>query len=159
MVLFGFIVIYGIVLFLFPYYLVDLVPTSLFLTYIANVDIIANNLAINYPHLFKLFYNPETSTLFEYISYNVISIFALTGIFIYGIYHIKRKVPEYVVLLSMITMTIITYTLPTDGIPYITNLLLDRDKSLKEYEIEITTTISACFLFIEWFIIHHFIMN
>lgn len=154
----GFFITYGLLLTTIPYYLHQTVPLSIFLTYFANVDIICNILAINYPNTFKKLYNPETNTLVEYVSFNTISLIALSGIFIHGIKHTKKKIPEHIVLLSMITMAVVTFTLPTDGIPYITNQILERDHSLKEYEIEITTLISIIFLYIEWFIIHYFIL-
>lgn len=157
--LFGFITVYGLILSTFPYYLYRTVPLSVFLTYFANVDIICNILAINYPSVFKKLYNPETNTFVEYLSFNTISLVALSGIFIHGIHHTKKKIPDHIVLLSMITMAVVTFKLPTDGIPYITNQILERDHSLKEYEIEITTLISVLFLTIEWLIIHYFILG
>lgn len=156
--LFGFVIIYGLVLSSIPYYLSSHAPLSLFFTYMANVDIVCNVLAINYPSTFKPLYNPEFKTLSEYVSYNVVSLVALSGIFIYGIYHSKQKVSDKTVLASLITMAVVTYTLPTEGIPYLTRYALAHDKTLKKYELEITSAISAMFLLAEWFIIHTFIM-
>ena len=155
----GFVTLYGIILSLIPYYLYNNANYSIFLTYFANVDIVCNVLAINYPHIFKQFYNPDFKTFPGFLSFNAISLTALSGIFIHGIYYCSKNVNKHKILMSLMAMAIITFTLPTHGIPYLTKLTLDTDRHLKEYEIEITTAISLSFIILEWFIIRYLIIN
>lgn len=156
--LFGFVVIYGFILSTIPYYLSLNAPLSIFFAFIVNVDIICNVLAINYPTIFGPFYNPNFKTISEYLSYNIVSLVSLSGIFIYGIYHSKQQVSDKAVFASLITMAVLTFILPTQGIPYMTRYVLSNDKSLKPYKLEVTSIISSIFVFVEWFIIHTFIM-
>ena len=116
----GIFVIYIIVMIIVPYYLYKYTPFSVFLTYFANVDIVANIFAITYPSYFSNIYNIDPNTIWKYISYNLISVVALSGIFIHGIHEkTKNQRSNMSIYLSMVFMTIITWVLPTKTIPYI----------------------------------------
>lgn len=157
--LLGFLIIYGFIVSTAPYLFYKFTVYSIFITYLANVDIVSNILSINYPSFFKYYYNPNHTTFGEFISYSVISHIALMGIFIHGIKSCKTKKSDIVVLSTMVVMSIITYTLPTKGIPYITKRILERYPKVKKYELELTSLVSAFFILIEWIIIHTFIIN
>lgn len=156
----GFIILYFFVILLIPYYLLDKSYFSLFLTYFANVDIIANILAINFPTFFKYIYNIQPTNLFQNISYNVISLVALTGIFIHGISQKNKGSNDFNILSTMIIMSIITWTLPTQLIPYFTNKIKKR-LHIKNIELDvlISTIISISFIIIEFILIHLYIKN
>ena len=80
-IIIGFAFIYGIVLTCIPYYLYKFSIFTNFITYIANVDLIANVLATNFPDYFKLVYNITPESIVGYISFNIITLIALSGIF------------------------------------------------------------------------------
>ena len=52
----GFIVLFIFVIIVIPYVLAMYAPFAVFITYFANVDIVANILSINYPSYFLQFY-------------------------------------------------------------------------------------------------------
>jgi hypothetical protein len=152
----GFIIIYPIVLFIIPYYLYFNAHNTLFLTYFANVDIIANILSINFPSYFKNYYDIDPEGISQYVSYNAISIAALSGIFIHGIgLKNTNRHSDLAILATLILMSIITWTLPTQLIPYITKKIKEyyniKDKT---YDILITTLVSLFFIVIEGILIH-----
>ena len=157
----GFLIIYIGIIVIVPYLLLKFAPFSVFITWFANVDIVANILSINFPQYFKQAYNINPSTLTQYLSYNAISLVALSGIFIHGLRtHDRNKLKT---LVTMIIMSIVTWTLPTQGIPYMNNKIdayirsRNQNMSNKEFKQEkiiITMLISLLFVFIEWLIIH-----
>ena len=69
----GFIIIYGFVLTILPYFLYNHIRFTRFITYVANVDLIANVLATNHPEYFKHAYNIDSESIIGYISFNIIS--------------------------------------------------------------------------------------
>lgn len=152
----GFIVIYVFVLVVIPCHLYNNFDIAIFLTYFANVDIIANNLAINFPSYFNEIYDIHPKTIFENISYNIISLVALSGIFIYGLNSKNNtNLSDVDILVAMIIMSIVTWTMPTKLIPY----LFDNVKkwfSFKsdEFDVLLTTVISTLFVLFEFIIIH-----
>lgn len=152
----GFIVIYVFVLVVIPCHLYNNFDIAIFLTYFANVDIIANNLAINFPSYFNEIYDIHPKTIFENISYNIISLVALSGIFIYGLNSKNNtNLSDVDILVAMIIMSIVTWTMPTKLIPY----LFDNVKkwfSFKsdEFDVFLTTVISTLFILFEFIIIH-----
>lgn len=160
----GAIIIYIGVIVIIPYLLFKYLPFSLFITWFANVDIVANVLSINWPEYFKKVYDINPKTLMEYLSYNVISLVALSGIFIHGLrQHKENKLKTLVI---MIVMSIITWTLPTQGIPLVNKKIdeyiishnehIDHD-SFKREKFLITILVSLCFILAEWIVIHYFI--
>lgn len=101
-----------------------------FLLYISNVDLLANTLATAFPDIFKLAYNPDPDSLITYLSYNTISMVALTGIFIAGLHMKSVGKSDAIALQSMIIVGIVTYTLPTNLIPILTKL---SDKFIENF--------------------------
>lgn len=154
----GFFITYVIVLFAVPYYLYFFAHNTLFLTYFANVDIVCNILAINFPSYFNHIYNIDPNNPTQYISYNFISLVALSGIFIHGL-SLKNtnNHSDISIFLSMIIMSIVTWTLPTQLIPYLTKRtkqylkIKDTDKTK---DVLITTIISLLFIVLEGILIH-----
>lgn len=152
----GFIVIYVFVLVVIPRHIYNNFDIAIFLTYFANVDIIANNLAINFPSYFNEIYDIHPKTIFENISYNIISLVALSGIFIYGLNSKNNSnLSDVDILVAMVIMSIVTWTMPTQLIPY----LFDNVKkwfSFKndEFDVFLTTIISTLFILFEFIIIH-----
>ena len=152
----GFIVIYVFVLVVIPRHIYNKFDIAIFLTYFANVDIIANNLAINFPSYFNEIYDIHPKTIFENISYNIISLVALSGIFIYGLTSKNNtNLSDVDILVAMVIMSIVTWTMPTQLIPY----LFDNVKkwfSIKndEFDVFLTTIISTLFILLEFIIIH-----
>ena len=118
--IFGFIFIYFFAIFCVCYYLYKYSPFIRFITYLANVDLIANVLATNFPDYFKLVYNIDPQSIVGYISYNVITLIALSGIFLYGLQLKLIGHSNTISFRSMIVVSIITFTLPTLLIPYMT---------------------------------------
>lgn len=163
-ILTGLAVVYGLVVYLIPRYLFKYATFTLFLTWFANVDVIANILKLNFPKYFKAVYNDEPESLFEYISFNLLGVIALSGIFIYGLRNQSRD--KLVTFLSMVVMLVVTWVLPTSGIPFISKKLdnylvkenLDNDPERHEaFKILLTTGTSLGFLLVEYLIIHNFI--
>jgi hypothetical protein len=154
---FGFCIIYGLVLIVIPYYLFRNSSMAIFLTYFANVDIVANNLVINFPSYFSHIYNIKPVSAFDYISYNIISLFALSGIFIYGIYHKNNtNLSDLDILFAMIVMSIITWTLPTNLIPYIFTKIKNKyNIQTDEWDLLITACISLLFILIEFLFLYY----
>lgn len=152
----GYIVIYIIIMLYIPYFLFYYAHNTIFLTYFSNVDIIANILSINFPSYFKNVYNINPSNISQYISYNTISLVALSGIFIHGL-GLKNKGThsDISILLSLILMSIITWTLPTQLIPYLENRVKEH-YNIKDttYDVIITTIISLLFILAEGILIH-----
>jgi hypothetical protein len=119
----GFIIIYGFVLTILPYFLYNHIRFTRFITYVANVDLIANVLATNFPNYFKNIYDSKTNSFSSYLSYNIITLYALSGIFLYGLNLKFVGHSDSETFKSMIAVSIITFTLPTLLIPYLTHYL------------------------------------
>lgn len=155
----GFIIIYFIVVLIIPYILFHYASFTVFVTYFANVDIISNVLAVNFPDYFIKWYTVYNNTLSGYISYNTLNIIALSGIFYFGIKDFKHSKTEKFII--MIIMSIFTWTLPSLGIPFMNEKIEDFLKNNKKIKFKhynivrllITICISLIFLFIEIFII------
>lgn len=117
----GFIIIYGFVLTILPYFLYHHINFTRFITYVANVDLIANVLATCFPNYFKNVYDIKTNSFPTYLSYNIITLYALSGIFLYGLNLKFIGHSNSETFKSMIAVSIITFTLPTLLIPYLTH--------------------------------------
>lgn len=157
----GFIIIYGIVIIAIPYLIFNYGSKPMFLTVFANVDLISNILSINFPSYFKEAYNYDPSGATQNISYNIISLVALSGIFIHGLSKKNDKSSDLTVFISMVIMSIITWASPTQLVPYIVNKIteifkINREKE-KDVVILITTGISLLFILIEGILIHLFL--
>tara|TARA_B100001758_G_scaffold205320_1_gene185551 strand:+ start:7423 stop:8058 length:636 start_codon:yes stop_codon:yes gene_type:complete len=132
----GFIFVYSIIIYLVPHILYKYAPFTRFITYIANVDLIANVLATNYPDYFKLVYNIDPKSIIGYVSFNIISLIALSGIFLYGLQLKLIGYTNNTTFRSMIMVAIITYTLPTMLIPYLTKYVNKFSKHIALHYIE-----------------------
>lgn len=162
--LLGFLIVYILIIGVIPYLLFKYTSFTLFLTYFANVDMIANILSIHYPKWFKKIYNEEYKTLGEYVSFNAINIVALIGIFIHGIESISHKKSKLQTIISMIIMTIVTWTIPTEALPYM-NKKIDEymethhkhiEPSLyKKLKLLLTIVASVLFILLEWVLLKY----
>ena len=119
-IIIGFVIIYGMVITLIQNMLYKYFIFTGFITYIANVDLISNVLATNFPDYFKLTYNTNPKSIIGYISYNIITLYALSGIFLYGLQLKLMGHNDLISFRSMIAVSVITFTLPTMLIPYFT---------------------------------------
>lgn len=152
----GFIIMYTLVVFIMPYILFNYASFEVFITYFANVDIVANILAVNFPDYFVKWYSVYNDTLRGYLSFNIISVIALSGIFYFGLASKGRSANEK--WLIMVIMSIVTWTLPTLGIPFMNHKVEDflekNDNITPEqyngYRLVITIAISFIFLQLEW---------
>jgi len=152
----GFIIMYTLVVFIMPYILFKYASFEVFITYFANVDIVANILAVNFPDYFVKWYSVYNDTLRGYLSFNIISVIALSGIFYFGLTSNGRSTNEK--WLIMIIMSIITWTLPTLGIPLMNHKVEDfleknddiTPEQYNAYRLVITIAISFIFLQLEW---------
>ena len=159
--LIGFLITYFGILFYIPYYLYFNAHNTLFLTYFANVDIVTNILSINFPEYFGQVYDINPSDINQYLSYNIISIIALSGIFIHGISLKNENVySDIAILITLIIMAIVTWTLPTQLIPYIVKKIKEQYKiNDTSKDVLITTIISLCFILLEGLLIHLIVEN
>lgn len=162
----GFLIVYIVIIGLIPYTLFKYASFTLFLTYFANVDMIANILSIHYPTWFRKVYNEEYSTFGEYVSFNTVNLVALTGIFIHGIESISNNNDKYQTLVSMIIMAIITWTIPTEALPFmnkkIDEYMIAHHKHLepdfyKRVKVTITILASIAFILLEWLLIRYLV--
>lgn len=157
----GFFVLYVLVVAVIPYLLSQYAPFEVFITYFANVDIVANLLAINFPDYFIKWYSVYNDTLRGYLSFNIIGVVALAGIFYFGLNVKERSKGERWAI--MIVMSIVTWTLPTIGIPYMNYHIeqyLENHKELtpkqyNSYRLGITIALSLIFLKLEWMAISY----
>ena len=161
---FAFFVVYIFIIMIMPYLLYNYAPFSLFLTYFANVDIIINILSIHFPDIYRRLYNEDYETFAQYVSFNTINLVALSGIFLHGLNsESKNKVKTFV---SMLIMAIVTWTLPTDALPYMNKQIdkymkqhhihLDK-KSYSDKKLLLIVLASLGFLVIEWILIHYLV--
>lgn len=151
----GFIVIYGLVIVMIPYYLLLKAPNEIFLTYFANVDIVSNILSINFPSYFSNIYDINPNNVWKYLSYNIISLIALSGIFIHGLSQKNKGMSDLNIFVTMVIMSVVTWTLPTQLIPYLVELIKEKyNVTSIEDDVFITTIISFAFILLEGLIIH-----
>ena len=118
----GIIIVYLFIVLFGTYFTFHYLKFSDFILYISNVDLIANTLATAYPDIFKLAYNPSPNSFITYLSYNSISLVALSGIFMAGLQMKLIGRSDWVAFESMVVVAIVTYTLPTTLIPLLTKI-------------------------------------
>lgn len=134
--IFGFLFIYIVVVYSICHYLYKYAPFTRFITYLANVDLICNVLATNFPDYFKLVYNVSPESLIGYLSYNIITLLALSGIFLYGLQLKLIGYSDNITFRSMIVVSIVTFTLPTMLIPYLTKFVKKISEKIALHYIE-----------------------
>jgi len=157
----GFFILYVVIILIVPYTLKKYAAFPVFATYFANIDIIANILSLNYPDYFHHFYDPfYKESLKNYLSFNLISIISLSGIFLVGLRHDSKHIEEKIAIMTI--MSIITWTLPTEGLPLlnkkVNNYLvssgyLTENHKQKDREIALTIFTSLIFIVLEFYII------
>ena len=135
-IIIGFAIVYIIILYVIPHILYKFAKFTSFITYIANVDLIANVLATNIPSYFKYAYDSTSKTLLGYLSFNIISLYALSGIFLYGLQLKLVGHNNTIAFKSMIAVSIITFTLPTLLIPFLTRYIKKQTKHIATYYIK-----------------------
>ena len=181
----GFVIIYGIVIIIIPHILYNYFPFTHFITYISNVDLISNVLSTNFPEYFKLTYDPNTTSMLGYISFNIITLYSLSGIFLYGLQLKLIGHNDIVSFRSMIAVSVITFTLPTLLIPYLTkqftkiahHIALDhidgdhkkededtnetilREDTIKIISITVSSCIAIFFILIEGYFIENYLQT
>jgi hypothetical protein len=184
-IIIGFAVVYVIILYVIPHILYKFAPFTSFITYIANVDLITNVLSTNIPSYFKYTYNSDSKTLLGYLSFNIISLYALSGIFLYGLQLKLVGHSNSIAFKSMIAVSIITFTLPTLLIPFLTRYINKQTKHIALHYIEgghkevdettneikltneavdhisivVSSVIALLFIILEGFFIEHYIQN
>lgn len=153
----GFIFIYGIVIGLLIPIMYIIAPFWLFIIYITNIDQITLALSVSFPDYFKNVYDDEANFLIPDISFHLIKIISLIGIFLYGLQMklVGRKDME--VLEGMIFITIITYTLPDFFLPHLTKALNNNAHTIKYSKIIISFFILASFIIFESIILKNYI--
>jgi len=182
-IIIGFVFVYVIILYIIPHILYKYAKFTVFITYIANVDLITNVLATNIPSYFKYTYDTTSKPLLGYLSYNIISLYALSGIFLYGLQLKLVGHSNSIAFKSMIAVSIITFTLPTLLIPYLTRSIKKQakhiatyyikgkhvkvdetkneikltDKAVDHISIMVSSIIALLFILIEGYIIEHYI--
>lgn len=181
--IFGFIFMYFFVIYAISYYLYTYAPFTRFITYLANVDLIANVLATNFPDYFKLAYNIDPESIIGYLSFNIITLLALSGIFLYGLQLKLIGHSNTISFRSMIVVSIITFTLPTMLIPYLTKYIkkgaehialhyiegehikqsektqekLLTEQAINKISVAISIAIAVAFIFTEGYVIENLI--
>lgn len=163
--LIGFSVVYLLVIYAIPIYLYKHTSLAIFLTYLSNVDIVSNILSISFPDYFGVVYNISPDTVVKYLSFNAISLVALSGIFFHGLKLIKKATFKQT-FYSMIVMSIVTYTLPTVLIPmlvkYVDNYMKQYEWYTKDHDyfnVILAVILSLAFIIVEGFIISSFIVE
>tara|TARA_B100001059_G_C17729749_1_gene525540 strand:- start:273 stop:851 length:579 start_codon:yes stop_codon:yes gene_type:complete len=155
--LIGFIVLYVFLIgLLFPFLFYN-IPFWAFTIYVCNIDQIALALSVSFPHYFDYLYNDESDDLWTDISFHIIKLIALTGIFMYGLQMklVGRK--DIIVLEGMITIAIITYTMPEYLMPRLTNILTKNIPSNKYSTIMVSSIIIVLFIVLESIFLNYYI--
>ena len=153
----GYFIIYGVlILFMIPV-MYNIAPFWLFIIYITNIDQLTLALTVSFPKYFNNVYTDDSEYLIPDISYHLIKIISLTGIFLYGLQMklIGRKDIE--VLEGMIVIAIITYTLPDFLLPYVSKYFHSFLKNIKYSKIIISTSIAIVFIIVEGIILTNYI--
>lgn len=120
----GTILWYIIFIGIIPYLIVHFKGFSDLKYYLPVIDLIANISAVSGPknmQVFKDLYSLSPNNILSFISTNFINLIALTGVSWNGIHiaHKKKSIIEGVIV--TIVMYIITYLIPTQGIPFMVN--------------------------------------
>ena len=94
--------------------------------YLPVLDLIANIFSVSGPkniQIFKDLYSLSPNNMISFISTNFINLLALTGVSWNGIYIAQKKKSIIQGVIVTIVMYIITYLIPTQGIPFMVNYL------------------------------------
>ncbi len=153
----GFFIIYGIlILFMIPI-MYNIGPFWLFIIYITNIDQLTLALTISFPNYFNNVYTDDSEYLIPDISYHIIKLVSLTGIFLYGLQMKLIGRNDISVLEGMILISIITYNLPDFLLPYVTKYFNNYFKNIKYSKIIISIFVALLFIFLESILITTYI--
>ena len=160
----GICIVYGLLIMTMIPIMFEYAPFWMFIVYICNIDQIALALSVSFPEYFNYIYSEENNILWSDISFHIIRLISLVGIFLYGLQMKLVGRTDRVVLEGMIVISIITYTLPEYLLPRLTEMLDTYTHSLEKYKtrkgyLSIVVSFFIVFLFIsvESFILKNYV--
>jgi len=155
--LIGFVVVYVFFICMLIPFLFYNIPFWAFTIYVCNIDQIALALSVSFPDYFDYLYNDDSDDLWTDISFHIIKLVSLTGIFLYGLQMKKKGRKDIIVLEGMITIAIITYTMPEYLMPRLTNMLTKHIHDIKYSNILVSTIIILFFILLESIFLKYYI--
>lgn len=155
--LIGFVVVYVFFICMLIPFLFYNIPFWAFTIYVCNIDQIALALSVSFPDYFDYLYNDESDDLWTDISFHIIKLVSLTGIFLYGLQMKKKGRKDIIVLEGMITIAIITYTMPEYLMPRLTNMLTKHIHDIKYSNILVSSIIILFFILLESIFLKYYI--
>ena len=155
--LIGFVVVYVFFICMLIPFLFYNIPFWAFTIYVCNIDQIALALSVSFPEYFDYLYNDDSDDLWTDISFHIIKLVSLTGIFLYGLQMKKKGRKDIIVLEGMITIAIITYTMPEYLMPRLTNILTKYIHDIKYSNIVVSTIIILFFILLESIFLKYYI--
>ena len=155
--LIGFVVVYVFFICMLIPFLFYNIPFWAFTIYVCNIDQIALALSVSFPEYFDYLYNDDSDDLWTDISFHIIKLVSLTGIFLYGLQMKKKGRKDIIVLEGMIAIAIITYTMPEYLMPRLTNILTKYIHDIKYSNIVVSTIIILFFILLESIFLKYYI--
>ena len=122
----GTILWYTVFIGIIPYLIVRFKGFSNLKYYLPVLDLIANIFSVSGPKNIKIFkdlYSLSPNNMISFISTNFINLLALTGVSWNGIHIAQKKKSIVQGVIVTIVMYIVTYLIPTQGIPFMVNYL------------------------------------
>lgn len=122
----GTILWYTVFIGIIPYLIVRFKGFDNLKYYLPVLDLIANIFSVSGPkniQIFKDLYSLSPNNMISFISTNFINLLALTGVSWNGIYIAQKKKSIIQGVIVTIVMYIVTYLIPTQGIPFMVNYL------------------------------------
>ena len=155
--LIGFVIVYVFFICMLIPFLFYNIPFWAFTIYVCNIDQIALALSVSFPEYFDYLYNDDSDDLWTDISFHIIKLVSLTGIFLYGLQMKKKGRKDIIVLEGMIAIAIITYTMPEYLMPRLTNILTKYIHDIKYSNIVVSTIIILFFILLESIFLKYYI--
>lgn len=125
----GTILWYTVFIGIIPYLIVRFKGFTNLKYYLPVIDLIANIFSVSGPkniQIFKDLYSLSPNNMISFISTNFINLLALTGVSWNGIYIAQKKKSIIQGVIVTIVMYIVTYLIPTQGIPFMVNYLQEK---------------------------------
>lgn len=114
----GFIFFYGVVVYGGLRALYSFGSFSLFMVFLANMDMVGEILAYSIPSVFGQVYDPDQKTPLSFVSFNLVCIIAISGVLLNGLIHFTHgKLKIHEAYLAMAISYLVTFLLPTPLIP------------------------------------------
>lgn len=114
----GFLFFYGVVVYGGLRALYSFGSFSLFMVFLANVDMVGEILAYSIPSVFSQVYDPDQKTFLSFISFNLVCIIAISGVLLNGLIHFsKGSFKLHEAYFAMAISYLVTFLLPTPLIP------------------------------------------